>query len=243
MNTDQETTTEAPGSSRRALLKGAVAVGVGAAVYTAPIVGTVPAYATHGLNSVDFSSSLYCVWFSPNHQSNLGDWHTDTGGTASAVPGFPDHSLTGSNVQFNFNVPVTGYTATPVTVIMQGNPNNSSFAVLGNFTVQGWNGGGVRLRLNDNKCEMEVITLTCTSKCGSQDSGEDTPSSFTNGSSKIAITSIPLLANRPSLRIGPAGGRAFQGGGNVYYHTEARDHDGAKGRCKFSMTFRINCTK
>ncbi len=160
------------------------------------------------------------------------------------VPSFPDHADTGSDTQFSFAIPVPSYTSSPVTVIMQGNPNNSSFTTLGNFTTQGWNGGGVRIRLNDVKCEMEVIQLTCSASCGAQSASTDTPATFVNGSSKLPINgSAPTPANRPNLRTGPAGGQAFQGGGDVYYHDGARDHDGGRGRCKLSMTFRINCTK
>lgn len=66
---------------RRTLLKGAVAAGVGAVAYSAPVVSVVPAYAQATLVSYTVESTDICVWFSPNQNGtgalNYGRWHGD----------------------------------------------------------------------------------------------------------------------------------------------------------------------
>jgi hypothetical protein len=51
--------------SRRALLKGAVAAGVGIAAYSAPVISTVSAYAQTGLGTQFVQSKFICFGFSP----------------------------------------------------------------------------------------------------------------------------------------------------------------------------------
>ena len=66
------------GIDRRTLLKGAVAAGVGAAVYSAPVVSVVPAYGASTLVSFTVQSQVICVWFSPNQVGpgkGYGNWH------------------------------------------------------------------------------------------------------------------------------------------------------------------------
>lgn len=231
----QDTEESAGGLDRRALLKGAVAAGVGVAAYSAPIVSSVPAYATHGLSTVTVTGNAYCIWFSPNHESLLGDWHTSGDGNGSAVPGFPGHGpATDSTALITFTVPVSGSVGGNRTVEIQGNPNNSSFTVLGDFTSDGWNGGGVRIKLLDPTCEMQILGVSCKSKCKNDGSDPEPPASWGSGSSFSAIDgSAP----------GGIGSTKFQGDASrsVYYHSGRPDHDGVKKRCKLGIWFRINC--
>src|SRR5262245_54262355 len=70
-------------TSRRTLLKGAVAAGVGVAVYNAPVISSIPAYAS--LSSISSNSGILCLGFSPNHESQ-GDWHLPTAMVTAVNP-------------------------------------------------------------------------------------------------------------------------------------------------------------
>ena len=231
-------------TSRRALLKGAVAAGVGAAVYSAPKISVIPAYATHGLASVTVIGDQFCMWFSPNHQSDLGDWHgddTDHPSVTAAI--FGDHEAITGTGPFTFSVPVAGSSGGPYAMEVENNPNHhesdtqqSTFP--GPFddeasTVDGWIGGGVRLKLIDPTCEIEVLEMTCKSKCKADGTNPDPPVyQFPGGSSFSPINSDPFPGTGTSK---------IQGGQDVYYHSGRRDHDGSKKRCKLGIRFRVNC--
>lgn len=117
-SSDDELTT-----SRRTLLKGAVAAGVGVAAYHPPIVSSVPVYATHGLSSIAVQGQAFCITFSPNHDGMifppgvpagnlklLGDWDLDkTGANTTLTPGTYDQNEGGA----------TTYTLNPITVANQ----------------------------------------------------------------------------------------------------------------------------
>ena len=149
-------------TSRRALLKGAVAAGVGAAVYASPIVSTVPAYATHGLSTWTVQSSDICFGFSPNHEGSYGDWHLPsavanvfdpinwTNGTNHSGHGTQNRS----DVEIKVRVMVGGSFRR---MSVSGHFNNwGGSSNPTEFDVVGWNGGGIRMRLLDPACEMVI---------------------------------------------------------------------------------------
>jgi hypothetical protein len=217
-------------TSRRAMLKGAIGVGVGIAAYSAPVVSRVPAYAVHGLSSFTrVSSSTECLWFSPNHDSGRGDWHVDTGGK--------DDTEYVTTAPFNYIVPMDS--GSDVTVTFEGNPNNKD------VSAYGWGGGGVSITLADGDCEFIVMSTACNSKCGTNDLADAVSSTWAAGSSKLPITSGP-----PNGNVGTAAAQAgqearWQGGQTVYYHTGGIDTvPGSKGpndRCKANIRFQIRC--
>lgn len=257
MSSDHDEVNDAQGSSRRALLKGAVAVGVGAAVYTAPVVGTVPAYATHGLSSWRTTSGDLCLWFSPNRgTAPNGQWEDYAAGVTS-----------------NGTVPATlsrTYTVGGVgrTVIVQGDPNNRFLAQAGTGADNGhasantgatfcfcttgaentactgcadpWEfyGGGMNIRLTAPTCEFVVQRLLCNQQ--SQNACDTTnetapPAPWANGSSLSAI-------DQRAAPNGNVGGGRFQGDATrrVYYHTGRTGYNQGN-RCKFQIVFRIRC--
>ena len=260
MSGDHDSVNDNQGSSRRALLKGAVAVGVGAAVYTAPVVGTVPAYATHGLKSWRTTSGDLCMYFSPNQVSQGGRWYSSSPASNSGTTG------NGNNDAFLSQAYTVGASARTVTVT--DTPNNENAGVAGTTSLNGndgsststafcecndgnaneglgcvgcadpyeFYGGGVAIRLLDPTCEFVVQKLVCnfTATCLA-DNVNAPPATWAKGSSLSPIDN----------RVGPnghVGGGRFQGDATraVYYHTGRTGFNGTN-RCKLQITFRIRC--
>jgi hypothetical protein len=117
-------------------------------------------------------------------------------------------------------------------VQIQGNPNNSSFTTLTDFTTDGWNGGGVRIKLVDPTCEMQILGTSCASKCKNDNGNAGPAASWLTGSSFS-----PINGAAP----GGIGTTKFQGDAtrSVYYHSGQNDH--GSDRCKLGIWFRINC--
>jgi len=256
--------TETNGTSRRALLKGAVGVGVGVAVYSTPIVSVVPAYATHGIVSHNFVSDSFCISFSPNHgkggfPSKTGDWHDENdsedqdANVIGEVGSFPSEQDTSTSLAFTFSVPVNGtqrffeWGAEPGGSTMQGeargNPNNSAWDDVAAYTNNGWDGGGVRIKLLDPNCEMEIQALGCNYKCKDSFTGA---APWGEGSSTEAIFDSGDAGggSPPNGNVGVtnSGLTFLPGGTTAYYHSGRRDHDDGKDkRCKMAFKFRVNC--
>jgi hypothetical protein len=171
-------------NERRALLKAAVATGVGAATYAAPKVSVVPAYAQTSLVSYTTESRVMCVWFSPN-QETYGQWHRDQTGYTDPNNNYnPFTGVMGANKSWScyppaMRVPVL-VSGTTRWVNFVGDPNNSLWAPTGaNCTAAGstvpayslvnattpWSGGGVRITVEDPNCEM-VVTGQALSGAG-----------------------------------------------------------------------------
>ena len=165
--TESQIPKTATGTSRRVLLKGAVAAGVGAAVYASPIVSSVPAYATHGLSTWTVESGDICLGFSPNHEGDYGDWHipdsvTDIFSSRHDFNGtvFSGINHAGDGPQNRSDKDIRVWVKVGATwrqVGVSGHFNNWGGASdTGNFGVVGWNGGGIRMRLFDPNCEMKI---------------------------------------------------------------------------------------
>ncbi len=249
MSLETETTTETSGTSRRALLKGAVAVGVGAAVYASPVVSTVPAYATHGLSSWRTTSGDLCLWFSPNQVSLGGKWHNEAANTDSGATGSGNGDAT-----LTSTYTVGGITRT---VRVTNTPDNSLLNVNGTSGLNGNNGasnattfsndggdpyefygGGVAIQLLNPTCEFVVQRLLCNAQGSSTcDTTNDNaqPAPWSVGSSLSVIDQ----AGAPN---GNVGAGRFQGDAtrSVYYHTGRTGFNGSN-RCKFQIVFRIRC--
>lgn len=244
MSDDTIETTEAGGTTRRNLLKGAVAAGVGAAVYTAPIVSSVPAYATHGLSTWTTQSDVLCFWFSPNHQSNFGDWHLPSDKVITNVfnpivggTNYGDHAntISSTTTRMEFRVPATaGGTWRELQV--GGHPNNWGGTTADTFKVDGWNGGGMWLRLLDPNCEFLLIGLTDDKKAAVTASGCGTAAVLTGiGSSNSPIHSgnVNPGTNPGNTLPNPWQGDATQ---KRYYHTGKQRKGPVPG-----VRFRIRC--
>ena len=153
------------GSNRRALLKGAVAVGVGAAVYTAPVVSPVPAYATHGLSSWTSQSDHLCFWFSPSHDNQRGDWHLP-----GALANVFNPVVGGVDYSNDANTRSTGLGGVAKSLIrvggswrelhVAGHPNNWDGSTTGGYAGTGFFGGGMSVRLLDPNCEFLLIRFS-----------------------------------------------------------------------------------
>lgn len=163
-------------ASRRALLKGAVAAGVGLGVYSTPVVSVVPAYGQTSLVSYTKQSRVICVWFSPNQES-YGQWHhnetgyTDVknnydpytgvmGGTASWGC-FPPAMRVGVQVDGTtrwvtfVGVPDDALWTQSATATCTSGGTTVPQYTLVNATTQ-WSGGGIRITVEDANCEMVV---------------------------------------------------------------------------------------
>lgn len=221
------------GATRRDLLKGAVAVGVGAAVYSTPVVSVMPAYAAGALASFSSESGTVCIWFSPNQNSMIGNWHRDIGGD--------DENNCGSNPPcMTVSYTVGG---TPRSITFSGNPNNSSGGATGGG--QGAPdgtpnpahfGGGAAIALSDNTCEVVVVGVVCQPQnmdnCNNTNANT-APNSWSAGSSTTPI-------NQAAAPNGNVGNGIFLGGQTVYYHT-GRTGSGQDSRCKWGFLFNIRC--
>ena len=247
MSIDNETAQETASTSRRALLKGAAAVGVGAAVYSSPIVSSVPAYATHGLSSFVSSSGTQCMWFSPNQVDTGGKWH-GRGPTNNAI----DSGNTGAGTFIPGLATMTvSYTVGGISRSLKvtGNPNNEPGSSGNNTGAQAseFYGGGVALQLFDPLCELVIVGVVCNSGNSGIQSGNPLVADCSNTSTNTAPVSWAVgsslsVINQAGAPNGNVGGGRFQGDATrkVYYHT-GRTGNGQGNRCKFSLLFNIRC--
>lgn len=227
----EEVTTEATGTSRRALL--AKAAAAGAVVYTVPMVKSIPAYAAAGFDSYTNQSATCCVWFSPNQNSQNGKWHADILNTTDGINlGSAASSPDGPVPTMTVPVRVNG---TDRNVTFSGNPNNipgsSGRAVAQAFN---YSGGGVAITSGDVNCEIKIEAVVCNDQKGTCDpTNTDTaPQTWALGSSDSAINTG---AADPG---GCTGGDHFTG--TAYYHT-GRTGGGGSNRCKLGILFKVRC--
>lgn len=231
MADNEEITTEATGSSRRALL--AKAAAAGAVVYTVPMMKSIPAYAAAGFDSYRVQSATCCVWFSPNQNGQVGKWHADIVNTLDGVVAKTD---SGSGQTMNINVKVDG---TNRGVTFAGDPNNIPGSE-GKNTIEAYfyHGGGVAITSQDGDCEIVVEHVVCNEQksapCDPTDNNA-APTSWAQGSSDTAIGGGSGTAAAPG---GSTGGDHFTG--TVYYHT-GRTGGGQGSRCKLGILFRVRC--
>lgn len=226
------TTTGAEGSSgtsRRALLKGAVAAGVGAAVYASPVVSTVPAYAVHGLSSWSSESGTLCLWFSPNQQDE-GQWHR-TGQDGNEINSPPTRT-------YEFTV---GGIARQIQ--FSGDPNNipgsSGLGVVGE-TATYW-GGGVGITLLTDQCQVVVQGVVCNQNNNGSSTCSTTSLSAAPATWAVGSSESPI--DQSTAPNGNVGGGVFAGespAATVYYHS-GRTGRGDGDRCKWSMLFKLQC--
>ncbi|MSZ03891.1 MAG: hypothetical protein F2700_05485, partial [Actinobacteria bacterium] len=156
MADNEEITTEATGSSRRALL--AKAAAAGAVVYTVPMMKSIPAYAAAGFDSYRVQSGTCCVWFSPNQNNHDGTWHADIVNTVNGVVA-ESHSADGPAPTMNIDVKVDG---TNRGVTFAGDPNNIPGSEGKNTTeAYFYHGGGVAITSQDSNCEIVVEHVVC----------------------------------------------------------------------------------
>jgi hypothetical protein len=264
IETDGETAGETAGTTRRTLLKGAVAAGVGAAVYSAPIVSTVPAYATHGLSTWSVQSDVLCLWFSPNH-GDYGDWHPGFSSVAGVYNNNGITSDAGTGAKPTFASPFTVYyTVGGVAREMRwgGHPNNLRTTgpvsgvdqTMDTYTGTevadpgtGYQGGGMKIRLLDPNCEFLFLgaklagdnsKTTPVGKCsdwGTDGSGlTSSAGGWNTGTGKTSDAPIT-----PNAVLNPIP-NPWQGDASrtVYFHTGQTRKEGGK---PFSMFFRIRC--
>ena len=228
MAEQEEITTEAKGTSRRALL--AKAAAAGAVVYTVPMVKSIPAYAAAGFDSYKNQSATCCVWFSPNQNSKNGAWHADVVNTVDGIVAGQDPGTTSMTV----DVKVDG---TNRQVSFVGNPNNIPGS-LGKDTTEAYNyaGGGVAITSLDPNCEIKVEAVVCNPQSKAPcDPTNDTaaPTPWATGSSDGAIDSGSVAPG------GCTGGDHFTG--TAYYHTGRTGGDAGSNRCKLGILFRVRC--
>lgn len=248
-----ETTT-----SRRALLKGAVAAGVAGAVYAAPMVNSVPAYATHGLSSYTFTSSTLCFGFSPNHQDTRGDYHIaglsapGNAGTDKPTLVADGGTLTDSNYpvggigsSFDHNPDCRSWvnltTRNQIKVKYTLNGKVRTLTIGGNIHAlgadkkkaasAGYTGGGMSIRLDDALCEIQFFGLRAD---------DITPGPLDCEESNYSLTDVISHTSPIDSALKPAGWKPFdtwyQGGQTVYYHSGAIWGSRIKG-----FNFRIRC--
>ena len=226
----EEITTEATGSSRRALL--AKAAAAGAVVYTVPMVKSIPAYAAAGFDSYTNQSDTVCVWFSPNQNGGAGKWHADIEDTTAPINGIVSTTDSGSTQTMTVEVRVNG---TDRGVTFAGVPNNVP-GTGGRATTEAFNydGGGVAITSEDNNCEIKIEAVVCNDQKGTCDpTNTDTaPQTWALGSSDSAINSGSVAPG------GCTGGDHFTG--TVHYHT-GRTGSGGSNRCKLGILFRVRC--
>ncbi|CAB4886829.1 MAG: hypothetical protein F2934_01390 [Actinobacteria bacterium] len=233
MADNEEITTEATGSSRRALL--AKAAAAGAVVYTVPMMKSIPAYAAAGFDSYRVQSGTCCVWFSPNQNNHDGTWHADIVNTVNGVVA-ESHSADGPAPTMNIDVKVDG---TNRGVTFAGDPNNIPGSEGKNTTeAYFYHGGGVAITSQDSNCEIVVEHVVCRpQKKAPCDPTNETapPTTWAQGSSDVPIGTGGGTAVAPG---GCTGGDHFTG--TVYYHT-GRTGGGENDRCKLGILFRVRC--
>ena len=232
MADNEEITTEASGTSRRALL--AKAAAAGAVVYTVPMMKSIPAYAAAGFDSYRVQSSTCCVWFSPNQNSKVGKWHADVVNTLDGVVAETD---SGACQTMNINVKVDG---TNRGVTFAGDPNNIP-GTEGKNTTEAYfyHGGGVAITSQDSNCEIVVEHVVCNPQSNAPcDPTNETaePKKWGKGSSDTPIGTGGGTAEAPG---GCTGGDHFTG--TVYYHTGRTGANAGPERCKFGILFRVRC--
>lgn len=205
-------------ASRRALIKGAVAAGIGVAAYSAPSISKVPVYATHGLSSWSEQSSAQCVWWSPNRNGGNGEWADDSG---TSTPG-------GTQSGFGTRTASVAYTIAGQTVNVgfMGSPNNTTNGTDGAFYDTGTtptpgSAGmyrGAFISIDNVNCELVVSEVNCN-KC-SEGASTALPAAWTAGNVQGNQT-IQYKTNR------------F---GNATLGTK-----GDSGRCKLSIRYKVRC--
>jgi len=230
MAESEETTTEATGSSRRALL--AKAAAAGAVVYAVPMVSSIPAYAAAGLSSFHYESGTCCVWFSPNQNTNKGKWHANiASGAEGGIQATTDSAGTQTmTVQVKVNGVNRG-------VKFDGNPNNPGSEGKGTASDSYfYDGGGVAITSLDSNCEVLIEAVAChqqSSTCSStNDNAAPTPWSQGSSDNPIGLTGT---ATAPGVC---TGGYHFTG--TVYYHT-GRTGGGDSNRCRATLLFKVRC--
>ena len=216
---DENEIEESGKTSRRRVLQGAVGVGVGAAVYSAPIIGTVPAYAQAG-TSYDDGGTSYGIWFSPAHRSftggtSYGDWHScsaelDPGGTDAGQASISGSTTGGCSWRLE----------------MLGNPGNSaggwnnagtSYTADGGLSGAGLNGGGVRLKLVNTgigNLRLQILGIKDQGSCHTANTTDAAVRTWATSNSTLPITSTQSANLAYASGIVPAGT-------NVWYHNGA----------------------
>jgi hypothetical protein len=241
---DESTDTGFGKPNRRTLLKGAVAAGVGIAAYSAPVISTVPAYAQTGLGTQFVQSGDICIGFSPNHQSSIGDWHVP-----ADVANVFDSNFSGTDYSDHDNAPSTKSTADPIRVQVfvggiarelqfGGHFNNWSGTTNGEYTVDGWNGGGIFFNLLDSNCQMLIVGWYSSTTADATDCTETLDGGYTlMGSSNAPIHSGGVNPGTAPPNNVP---NPFLGGtGPKYFHSgKPRKGTGWVG----GVRFRIQCS-
>jgi len=231
------TTSKDAETSRRALLRGAVAAGVVGAAYTAPIIARVPSYAAHGLTTNHVQSGLICYGFSPNHQSNIGDWHLP-----AAVANVFDPAFSGTDFSNHANAPSTanirarvrvpaGAGGTWREIQVSGHFNNWDGTTSGQYNVDGWNGGGIRITVVDSNCDILIQNWLRTTTTDATDcEATSSPAGLS-----MKPSDSPINGTDPGTSF-TTGGYSFSG--TKYFHSgEPRKN----GQWVGGMRFRVRC--
>ena len=202
-------------ASRRALIKGAVAAGIGVAAYSAPSISRVPVYATHGLSSWSEQSSAQCVWWSPNRNGGDGEWDTGTITGSTGNSGFGTRT---ASVEYTIAGQV-------VNIGFQGSPNNKSQDTDGSGTYDSGSDPsagapyrGAFISIDNADCELVVSQVACD-QCNSS-KATPAPAGWVAGNVQGSQT-VQYKSNR--------------------FGSAVLGLKGDKDRCKWSIRYRVRC--
>lgn len=233
---------------RRAVLKGAAAAGVAGAAWAAPVVRSVPAFATAPVSPapgggplpgpVTAVSAVQCVWFSPN-QATFGQWHfgTATGAGTCYPPSIEVGVVVNGVTRYVRFAGIPddwiGTTTTPCTSNGSTVPN---YAFTNGTTP--WSGGGVHISMLSAGCDIKVfgtyggVTLGtyCNSGCDETNDAGQVPANWSQGSSTTPIGSPITPGTQPT---GNVGNGVFT---SAYYHSGQQGRS-ASPQCAWNLHF------